>query len=812
MEKRSILITKELYKMSNPVGNSPDYQRLLEQYQALLAENKKLQAENTELQNPNTNLHHALESLHEHQEELRSQNDTLKAMQSDLQLSRNRYQHLFDFAPLAYLSVDEQGIIEAANFAAGNLFQTEQQRLYKQSIYKYFNFQAQIQFRKLLAHVFKTGEAIENVELSLFQANHNKSISVNINARLFSSDIEQEHAVCFISLTDISARKQAETALRESESRFRSLVENVNAIAWSFHIAENRFTYVSPHAEKLLGYPLSHWQGLSFWYQTIHPDDRKIIQNLIKAGMNTPEQQTFEYRVRTFQGEYIWLRSIVASKISQGRILQLSGFMVDINQLKATEVELRQAKTDAEAANRAKSAFLANMSHELRTPLNAILGYAQLLVRNSTIDMDILEQIKIIERSGEHLLQLINDVLDLSKIEAERLEIINQDVYLPGVIQDLSHLFQLRAEQKQVNFQISPLPFQENFQQNKIPVLISTDEKRLRQVLLNLLNNAFKFTERGEIKLHMTWHEGLLFFEVKDTGCGIHSENLGVIFEPFRQIATQQYIEGSGLGLPISRRLVDMMGGHLDVESHLGQGSIFKFFIQAPLQKWMVQQEKFPTSHIAVKYIGKERRIMIVDDVANNRTVLADWLRQLGFVVDTFEHVGAALAQAEHVMPDIVLMDLVMPEIDGFTGIKQLRKLKGGDTCCIIAISATVSEQQRVQALDVGANGFLEKPFKHHVIQDALKTLAGIEWEYIESHEESDVPNNTQEVIFPSSEVLEQLIELSRLGHVQGVMELAKEELEKTPEFKIFYHRIINLADNFLLKELRDFLKNKNYV
>lgn len=797
--------------MQNTAEVPSDYQRLLAQYQALLAENKKLQAENAVLREPSDRLHYALESLHEHQEELRSQNDTLKAVQSDLQLSRNRYQQLFDFAPLAYLSINRHGVIEAANFAASNLLQTEPKMLCSKSIYKYFDLQGQLQFRNFLKHVFNHDNALESIELTLFHEINQKPIYVSVHARLFTSSIKDEQPVCFVSLSDMSARKKIEMALQESESRFRSLVENVNAVAWAFNIPENRFTYVSPHAEKLFGFSLNEWQNLNFWRKIIHPDDKQFIQKLIHMDFDGTEQQAFEYRMQTIQGEYIWLRNIVTSKISQGRILHLSGFMVDITQLKLTEIELRKAKEDAESANRAKSAFLANMSHELRTPLNAILGYTQLLNRNLSIDTDIREQIKIIERSGEHLLRLINDVLDLSKIEAERLEIFNTDVYLPGVMQDILQVFQLRTERKSLKFQLSPLPFQENFQQSKVPVLVSTDEKRLRQVLLNLLNNAFKFTEHGEINLNMSWHEGLLFFEITDTGCGIAEKDLEMIFEPFRQIGTQQYIEGSGLGLPISRRLVNMMGGNLEIKSSLDKGSTFKFFIQATLKQWTILQKELPETRMAYRYLGEPRHIMIVDDVANNRRVLSDWLEQLGFLIDTFENVNTALLHAKHCTPDIVLMDLVMPEIDGFTGIQQLRQLKSGCHCCVIAVSATVTEEQKAQALAAGADGFLEKPIKHQALLSALKEFANINWEYLDSNGEQQASAPPQEIIFPDADILEKLIELSRLGHVQGIMELAQEELEKTPAQKSFYLKIINLADNFLLKELRDFLHTENY-
>jgi len=540
-----------------------------------------LQDENAQLKNPGQDLAHALESLYQHQEELHSKNETLKAVQSELQSSRARYQVLFDFAPVAYLSLDSKAVIKAANITAGILLQNEGKSLIRTSFYNYLEQLEQLRFKQFLQQVFQS-KGLHTIELNL-RLQQETNMAVSLHGRLFHP-ANHNSRVCFLALSDISARKQVEIALRDSEARFRSLVENVNAIAWTYSLIQNRFTYVSPHAENMLGYSINAWQSLDFWARHAHPDDQETALNFARQQIAAGQDHEFEYRMRTANGEYIWLRDIVkVHKNAQGQVASLSGFMVDVSKLKKTETELRQATAEAESDNRAKSAFLANMSHELRTPLNAILGYTQLLRRNPLVMPDIREQIQIIQHSGEHLLQLINNVLDLSKIEAERLELLKTEVYLPGFMQDLVQIFNLRAEQKQLTFQVEPPPYQESFHVHRLPMLIKTDEKRLRQVLFNLLNNAFKFTDYGTINLHMHWHEGLLHFSVQDTGRGIEKHDLKVIFEPFRQVGTQQYIEGSGLGLSISRHLVEMMGGHLEVESLIGQGSCFRFFIQAPV-------------------------------------------------------------------------------------------------------------------------------------------------------------------------------------------------------------------------------------
>ncbi|HEU0200051.1 MAG TPA: response regulator [Burkholderiaceae bacterium] len=375
--------------------------------------------------------------------------------------------------------------------------------------------------------------------------------------------------------------------------------------------------------------------------------------------------------------------------------------------LQRAHAELRQAKERAEAANLAKSAFLASMSHELRTPLNAILGYAQLLKWDPSLSERQRAGLNTIEQSGQHLLALIDEVLDLSKIEAGKVELRPTPLDLASFVRGIADIIRVRAEQKGLQF---------IWETTSLPALVLADEKQLRQVLLNLLGNATKFTDHGHVSLRVTTlatteHEVVVRFEVQDTGIGMEPEQLQSLFQPFQQVGDPRRRRGgSGLGLAISRQLVRLMGSDIQVKSEQSGGSQFRFDIRLALAQKRAAPDM--NDQMVIGYEGPAKKVLIVDDVPQNRQLLIEMLRPLGFETAEARNGQEGVERALALMPDIILMDNVMPVMDGLQATRELRQLPALKDIPVIAISASASRADEEAAFAAGASGFLAKPFR----------------------------------------------------------------------------------------------------
>lgn len=388
------------------------------------------------------------------------------------------------------------------------------------------------------------------------------------------------------------------------------------------------------------------------------------------------------------------------------------------------ELTIRKAKDAAETANSAKSVFLSNMSHELRTPLNAILGYTQILSREDNMTRQQLRQLGVMHASGEHLLTLIGDILDLSKIEAQKMEITPAPFSLSKLLEQVIDITRPRAIQKGLGLHLEPDP--------SLPTWVLGDEIRIRQVLLNLLANAVKFTPTGSITLRARYsahNGGTLVCEVEDTGTGMPGDKLEAIFEPFTQLATEaQRGEGAGLGLAICRRLAALMDGNVTATSRLGLGSVFRFHALLPTA--LIGKTTSAPNHQKIRgYLGARKHILVVDDNPINVVLLSDILVPFGFDVRTASSGREAIRLAEESPPDLLLLDLVMPGLDGIETARELRRQTKFDALRIVGVSATVTDGERKQAFTEACDAFLGKPVQLEALLKTIGGLLSLEWQ-----------------------------------------------------------------------------------
>ncbi len=468
-------------------------------------------------------------------------------------------------------------------------------------------------------------------------------------------------------------------------------------------------------------------------------------------------------------------------------------------QLKKSKVAADAAEKAANAANEAKSEFLANMSHELRTPLNGILGYAQILQRSESLSAKGLKGIEVIYQCGSHLLTLINDVLDLSKIEARKLELHSSDVHFPSLLDSVVEICRIRAEEKGIDFNYDPID---------LPMGVRTDEKRLRQVLINLLGNAIKFTDRGSVTLSVERMNAekpghfIARFSITDTGVGMAPEHLDKIFRPFEQVgsATKQS-EGTGLGLSISQKIIELMDSKLQVKSELGAGSTFWFEVElAEAADWAIAARKNSQGTV-IGYQGEKRSILIVDDRWENRAVIVNLLEPIGFEMLEACDGKEGLEQLAS-NPDLVITDLAMPIMDGFEMLKHLRKTHAD--LPVIVSSASVFEIDQDKSIAAGGNTFLAKPVQAETLFEQIQEHLKLDWNYAveTSHSNAESSESTTQIMSPPIEVLKRFNQLIEEGDFFQLQEEATALARSQPEYSTFTTTITQLAESFSGKKL----------
>nr|WP_052170094.1 ATP-binding protein [Massilia sp. JS1662] len=476
---------------------------------------------------------------------------------------------------------------------------------------------------------------------------------------------------------------------------------------------------------------------------------------------------------------------------------------------KAAEAARETALAEAVGLARERSNFLAQMSHELRTPLNAIIGYAQLLRRERLpLNERQAAGLATIHESGQHLLTLINDILDLARVEAGKMELHPAAVHLDTFLRVVVDIMRVKAEEKGLAFNYEPAA--------ELPDAVTIDETRLRQVLLNLLGNAVKFTDRGSVSLRVARAPPgpeddeattRLRFEVADTGIGMSAHQVGRLFQPFEQVAdAHRRAGGTGLGLAISRQLVRLMGGDIEVASEPHEGSTFSF--ELAVRAAAGSPAGAPSPGRIVGYQGERRRVLIVDDVPQNRAMLVDLLETTGFVVAAASSGLECLVLLDSFRPDLIVMDVMMPVIDGNETIRRIRQLPAWRAIPIVAVTASVNPDDERTSRAAGASAFLGKPVDVDILLDTIGTLLSLNWISAPrppEPEEADADAQAGFVVPPAGEI-DILWQLVRIGSMREVRERADYLQALDPAYAPFAARLHALAQGYHSKKLASFV------
>lgn len=574
---------------------------------------------------------------------------------------------------------------------------------------------------------------------------------------------------------DVTEHKLAEDELRKHREHLEDLVkqrteelavlnqlvygslEAADVGAWWIDFKEPDTCHALDNTARMLGwepdpsgtktYKFSDWNRLLTDTAATFPEHAANIEETHQrfAGAVSGKYENYRavYPLAMPDGSLKWIdgRAEIAKRDEHGQALLMTGTFIDVTRSKRAEADIEEAKARAEAANRAKSVFLANMSHELRTPLNAVLGFSRLLKNDPGLTPEQQETLDVIVRSGEHLLNLINNVLDMAKIESGRVSLKDSDVDLRRLLHEMQSLMGAGAVEKGLRFALEDDP--------DLPRFVAVDAGRLRQVLLNLLGNAIKYTDSGGVKLRARLtnlhgsEKAKVRFEVEDSGPGISPEDCQRIFVPFVQLDDQAPVQaGTGLGLAICKQYVELMGGQIGVTSQPGKGSVFYFEIPVTILPSMPERDELKPPRILGLAEGQPRhRLLIVEDQPENRLLLRRLLDPFGFELREATNGQEAVALFEQWQPDLIWMDIRMPVMDGLEAVRRIRATQAGAATKIIALTAQALEEERQPIMAAGCDDLVRKPFHE---QELFGTLARhLHLKFI--YEKTLPPENTPE-------------------------------------------------------------------
>ncbi|PZO37792.1 MAG: hybrid sensor histidine kinase/response regulator [Pseudanabaena frigida] len=612
-------------------------------------------------------------------------------------------------------------------------------------------------------------------------------------------------------LIDISDRKRAEQALIESEARFQAFMDRSPTSTWITDI-DGKMLYLNQTYCKMFQLPTQEVIGKTVF--DLYPDQiaQNFLDNIRRVTSTNQVIETVEIAPRPDNtlGDFLVYKFLIPSLFGQNLI---GGIAIDITDRKQVELELQQAKEAAEAANLAKSMFLSNMSHELRTPLNAILGFTELMSYDSSLSPENQEDLAIVNRSGKHLLELINDILDLSKIESGQMKLNLSDFDLDNLLTSIEELFQVQAQSKDLKLIVERDP--------TLPKFVHTDEKKLYQVLVNLLGNAIKFTNQGSVIVRVrqqgiaTLKQAQLLFEIEDTGVGIAPTEIDSLFKAFVQAqAGNKLNQGTGLDLAISQRFIQLMGSHIQVQSTLDRGSIFYFGLGVKLpQNIPLAYESFRQRVIGLAPGQPTYRILVVEDIEENRLLLVKLMTSVGFEVREATNGVEALSLWESWSPHLIWMDLRMPVMDGYTTIKRIREHPNGQETIIIALTASVFEDEREKVMIAGCNDFTSKPVQERIIFDKLARYLGVKYIYksLGQNQKKQLVEtlSSEDLATMSAQWLEQMYQAAYYLDTEVMNELIKEIPASKPNLsKALIDSINNFNSDQIMELIRPLLPN----
>ncbi|MEO7496082.1 MAG: response regulator, partial [Massilia sp.] len=597
----------------------------------------------------------------------------------------------------------------------------------------------------------------------------------------------------------LEQRVQHRTAeLRQQTRYLRTLIDTLPLSVW-LKDTEGRYLATNQANADACGHPVAQMVGHTdeqLWPAALaaryDADDREVLR--------TRQRKTVEEALPG-PGGLAWIETWRAPVLDEdGSALGTVGVARNVSERKWAEQAREAALAEAVRLARMRSEFLAQMSHELRTPLNAIMGYAQLLRRDSALSERQASGLATIHASGQHLLTLINDILDLARIEAGKLTLHPGVVDLANFMRVVVDIMRVKAEEKSLRFCYRAGA--------GLPEAVLMDDKRLRQVLLNLLGNAVKFTDRGRVELRLLALPpaadaapgpaiARLRVEVEDSGIGMSDEQVARIFQPFEQVADMGRREGgTGLGLAISQQLIGLMGGRIEVATESGRGSLFWFTLALPLASAPLALAA--PADTVIGYQGARKTVLVVDDVPQNRAMLMDTLDALGFAVADAANGEECLALLEQVRPDLIVMDVMMPVMDGVEATRRIRASARFGSVPVIVVTASAAREDELKSLAAGANAFLAKPIEHDALLAAIGAVLSLQWIGAGSAA-APAPAGPQEaaLVAPPASEIATLRQLARLGNMQKISERADYLLALDARYAQFARRLRELARDY---------------